>query len=754
MRSVLLILAVVAFACGAAAAQEETVWVTMEQGIFEDLVETQGLLPPTLSPRKADAVRAGVVVTELRVLDLPRIAEFIHHSRRRCGGFIVHGSRAAALEVLHAGQRVDYKALPVAFQIDQQTLVQQLLPELLKPNLLNTIQQLSTTFNNRYYQGTEGELAALWVRDLWQGYAAGRSDITVETFAHSTWDQSSVILTIEGSTLPSEVIVLGGHLDSIQSGANNSNPATLAPGADDNASGIAALSEVIRVLAQNGFTPDRTVKFMGYSAEEVGLRGSGEIADAFVSAGTNVVGVMQLDMTGFNGSLEDIVLVEDNTNAELNAFVGSLVDTYQPTLQRTESTCGYACSDHASWHQRGFPASFPFEARLGQHNSTIHSTGDTLAFLGNSADHAVKFAQLALAFAVETSVSGSAPPPPPPPPTGCPAGSIDFNALALTSYSNQNSTNSTAVEDGGDTLRLTGNTWVRSTQVYTVTANTVVDFEFASGVQGEIHALGFDDNDTLNDAGRHFQFWGSQNWTGTGKIDWTPKYSGGGTFQSYSIPVGQSYTGSMRLVFTNDQDASPSSQEGRFRCVRIYEAGSPPPPPPPTGCDVEEDFETGGGGWVASGSCVTGAFVRGTPDQVISSGVTTQPAGAHNGSNALFTAPNTGGAGTEDVDGGECVVTSPVYNVTQASTVAAWYFYGQRTAGNDSGDYFFLEMSKNGGPWSTVVALGDVSTNAVWTEGTGSAAVGDSVQLRVRVSDGTANGDLVEGGIDSVSICP
>ncbi len=47
---------------------------------------------------------------------------------------------------------------------------------------------------------------------------------------------------------------------------------------DDDASGIASLTEVIRAAMAMGYRPARTVKFMGYAAEEVGLKGSKEIA--------------------------------------------------------------------------------------------------------------------------------------------------------------------------------------------------------------------------------------------------------------------------------------------------------------------------------------------------------------------------------------------------------------------------------------------------------------------------------------------
>ncbi len=328
----------------------------------------------------------------------------------------------------------------------------------------------------------------------------------------------------------------------------------------------------------------------------------------------------------------------------------------------------------------------------------------------------------------------------------CPAGSIDFDTLPLTSYSNQNATNDTAVEDDGDILLLTGNTWVRSTQTFTITPTTVIDFEFASGAQGEIHAIGFDNNDTLNDNPRHFQFWGTQNWTGTGKIDLTPKYSGAGDFQSYSVPVGQSYTGTMNLVFTNDKDAGTLNNQSRFACVRITDQGS--------SCDVTESFEGGTGGWTTSGTCTTGTFISGTPDAVTNGGVTTQVGGAQSGSNALYTQPNGGGAGTTDVDGGECVATSPTYNVSSASDLSIWYFHGQRDAGDDAaGDFFALERSVNGGAWQSLVSIGDVTTNAAWTEATSTVAAGSTVQLRVRVSDGAGPGDLVEAGVDNLTVC-
>jgi leucyl aminopeptidase len=120
-----------------------------------------------------------------------------------------------------------------------------------------------------------------------------------------------------------------------------------------------------------------------------------------------VVAVLQLDMTGYQGSTEDMSLINDFTDSTLTAYLGQLITTYLTDLTFSSSSCGYACSDHGAWFFEGYPAAFVFEARFGQHNSQIHRTSDTLATLGDSAAHAFKFARMALAYVVETSVDGN-----------------------------------------------------------------------------------------------------------------------------------------------------------------------------------------------------------------------------------------------------------------------------------------------------------------------------------------------------------
>jgi leucyl aminopeptidase len=258
-------------------------------------------------------------------------------------------------------------------------------------------------FNNRYYTSETGVAAARSVQARWQEIAAKIPGASVALFNHEGWSQPSVIMTIPGSETPDEIVVLGGHLDSINGWGDNS---ARAPGADDNASGIAVLTESARVLAESGFRPKRTIQFMGYAAEEVGLRGSQDIAESYSAGGKKVVGVIQYDMSNFKGSAEEIFLLTDHVNGTLSEFVGKLIDTYVG-VKRSTTECGYACSDHASWDAKGFPAAMAFEASFDDMNHALHTDRDTLATSGGDASHSVPFTKLAVAFAVELAKSSS-----------------------------------------------------------------------------------------------------------------------------------------------------------------------------------------------------------------------------------------------------------------------------------------------------------------------------------------------------------
>ncbi len=342
----------------------------------------------------------GISILKVDSSKLPELGGLIHETFKRCSGYIVHESEQEAHEAIANSQdRAAAKSLTFAdYSINQQDTVNALIAQVSHANIAETVRKLSS-FHNRFYKAQTGVQSQQWLKEKWESLAQGRSDVKVEFFQHSSWPQPSLVMTIAGAQGDGgETIVIGGHADSISGMFGGAN--SRAPGADDNASGIATITEIIRVLMQNSYAPEKTLKFMGYAAEEVGLLGSKEIAQKFKRDQVNVVGALQLDMTNFKGSDQDIVLMSDYTNQAQNGFLGKLIDTYLK-LKWGQDQCGYACSDHASWHQAGYPASIPFEARMREMNNQIHTSNDTIARSGDNAEHAAKFAKLGLSFLVE-----------------------------------------------------------------------------------------------------------------------------------------------------------------------------------------------------------------------------------------------------------------------------------------------------------------------------------------------------------------
>ncbi|MDH7447061.1 trypsin-like peptidase domain-containing protein [Aquimarina sp. 2201CG14-23] len=141
---------------------------------------------------------------------------------------------------------------------------------------------------------------------------------------------------------------------------------------------------------------------------------------------------------------------------------------------------------------------------------------------------------------------------------------FNFNDYTITAFANQDSSGDYSIEENGASLVLTNNTWKYIPLDYTVTQNTVVEFEFTSTAQGEIHGIGFENDNSLTSS-RYFKVHGTQNYGVTNYDNYT-----NGTIK-YVIPIGSSYTGNMnRLVFINDNDAG-SGNNSTFSNVKVYE---------------------------------------------------------------------------------------------------------------------------------------------------------------------------------------
>ncbi|KZV85004.1 aminopeptidase [Exidia glandulosa HHB12029] len=282
-----------------------------------------------------------------------------------------------------------------------QTAVKALLPNLSISRMNSTLTQL-TALNNRYYRSSTGAQASTLILNTVNSIISGRSDISAALYAHS-WTQSSIIAKVAGATNnTAPMVILGAHMDSI----NLSSPTSgRAPGADDDGTGTVNSIEILRVLVEAGWKPATPVEFHWYSGEEGGLLGSDAIATAYKKAGKQVKAMMELDMSGYfaPGSKEVIAIEADYIDSGLNTFTKSLVTSYSAITYAMDTPCGYACSDHASWYDQGYPTTMLYEAVTGDDNQRIHSSSDTITVSGFSWSHSLEFAKVALGFVYELS---------------------------------------------------------------------------------------------------------------------------------------------------------------------------------------------------------------------------------------------------------------------------------------------------------------------------------------------------------------
>lgn len=395
-------------------AEEQDLYITLEQTHVEQLQRWQTNSATTsLSQRFTLPVldnKNGIALSRVASSALPSIADFMHSKRVVCGGYFAFNSLEEAQTFLDQGEEARLNAIALAainYTVDNQAFVNPLLPQVSESRIRSTMLAMENETPNRWYNGSPGRTAVLSIATRWRNIVAARSDITVTTLTPcaSCGVQPNVILTIRGSTLPEEYVILGAHADTTI--GSSTTASTRAPGSDDDASGVASLTEALRVAVANGYRPQRTVQIMAYAAEEVGLRGSRSIAQNYRSINRNVVGVLNLDLTNFRNpsATRDVYVITDNTNVALTAFLRELFTVYLASsgLRIGDTACGYACSDHASWTQAGFPAAAYLEGSFQQTNQRIHSSRDTLATAGGTASHSVKFSRLALAFMAEVA---------------------------------------------------------------------------------------------------------------------------------------------------------------------------------------------------------------------------------------------------------------------------------------------------------------------------------------------------------------
>ncbi len=179
---------------------------------------------------------------------------------------------------------------------------------------------------------------------------------------------------LDGSgSLANETIVVGAHYDHLGLGDTGS----LAPwtkaihnGADDNASGTAALLEVARQLATESDSNRRRIVFLAFSGEERGLLGSSHYVKEPAFPLKDTVAMVNMDMVG---RLKENKLIVHGTGtaATFDALIDELNKTYEFDIKKDPS--GFGPSDHASFYGKKVPV---FHFFTGTHNDYHRPSDD------------------------------------------------------------------------------------------------------------------------------------------------------------------------------------------------------------------------------------------------------------------------------------------------------------------------------------------------------------------------------------------
>jgi hypothetical protein len=201
----------------------------------------------------------------------------------------------------------------------------------------------------------DGTLAPRCSVRFFQPFVA-RSAAAAHAGLPSELPTQNVVAVLRGRdpALANEYIVLGAHFDHLgRSGASALDPDSaeaIRNGADDNASGTAAVMELARLLSRH--PPRRSVIFVTFSGEELGLLGSQRFVEHSPVAVERIVAMLNFDMVGRLRN-DRVIVYGVETATEMRALVDSAAAATGLVVRGVGD--GFGPSDHSSFYGKGIP---------------------------------------------------------------------------------------------------------------------------------------------------------------------------------------------------------------------------------------------------------------------------------------------------------------------------------------------------------------------------------------------------------------
>ncbi len=172
------------------------------------------------------------------------------------------------------------------------------------------LQDFKTRFS---YRGDRCYPASEYIASV---FSQNGLNVTFNEFTYQYYSMRNVIGEKRGITNPDEIFIISSHYDSIA----NYWAWTEAPGADDNGSGTAAVMALAEILSDYEF--NCTIRFIAFSGEEQGLKGSYRYVSDVVTAGENISAVLNMDMIANN---------PDPGSSSVRLFTGGGTGIVDPT---------------------------------------------------------------------------------------------------------------------------------------------------------------------------------------------------------------------------------------------------------------------------------------------------------------------------------------------------------------------------------------------------------------------------------------
>lgn len=270
---------------------------------------------------------------------------------------------------------VDFEALgatpndvgAVAFTVDPD--IAALLNNISRQNLFAYVRALES-FGTRHTlsqtePGTFGIGAARrWIYDELTRVGSDRLEVRIDefplTYGGIATTQQNVIATLPGEGSHAGIIVVMAHYDS--RGENPDDGESLAPGANDNASGVAALMETARLLSAR--TWQQTIVFAFLAAEEQGTFGSRQFVQNLLLDGRIIDVAINNDIVGGRTGIPQSIRVfapgpEDSDHVRVARYLDTIADMYSPMftvdIQQAPDREG-RYGDHREFLNAGVPA--------------------------------------------------------------------------------------------------------------------------------------------------------------------------------------------------------------------------------------------------------------------------------------------------------------------------------------------------------------------------------------------------------------